>query len=141
MATKLQVEGIWLPIISDILGREIERGKFLIGLYEPSAHWLSFGLTLASTLLQKGYVVNITTTSTPPREIRRIMNRAVPTQTEVADRLSISDNYTWLTGRKSDEPEATDSLSLARASIDIRTTWWCAHTQVKVHMSYSCFSN
>ncbi len=114
-----------MPIISDILGRKIERGKFLIGLFDPAADWLSFILTLASSLLQKGYVVNITTTSTPPSEIRRIMNRAAPTlkETEVANRLTISDTYTWQTGRKSEEAEAADSLSLAKSSIDFGTTW------------------
>ncbi len=119
------MEGIWVPIISDILGRKIERGKFLIGLFDPAADWLSFILTLASSLLQKGYVVNITTASTPPSEIRRIMNRAVPKlkETEVVNRLTISDTYTWQTGRKSDEAESADSLSLAKASIDFGTTW------------------
>ncbi len=119
------MEGIWVPIISDILGRKIERGKFLIGFYDPAADWLSFILTLASTLLQKGYVVNITTTSTPPREIRRIMNQAIPklNENEVANRLSIGDVYTWQTGRVSDEAERADSLSLAKTSIDYGTTW------------------
>ena len=118
-------EGIWVPILSHILGREIQRGKFLIGFYDPAAHWLSFALTLASTLLQKGYVVNVTTTNTPPSEIRRIMNRAVPkfSETEVANRFSISDIYTWQTGRKSEEADTADSLSLAKASIDFGTTW------------------
>lgn len=114
-----------MPIISDILGHEIERGKFLIGFYDPAAHWLSFVLTLASSLLQNGYVVNVTTTSTPPSEIRRIMNLAVPQlkETEVANRLTISDIYTWQTGRKSVEADTADSLSLAKASIDFGTTW------------------
>jgi KaiC/GvpD/RAD55 family RecA-like ATPase len=118
-------EGIWVPVISEILGREIERGKFLIGFYEPAAHWLSFILTLASRLPQKGYVVNIQTTTTPPSEIRRIMNRTIPKlkENEVANKLVISDIYTWQTGRKSDEAESADSLSLARASIDFGTTW------------------
>jgi len=113
-----------VPIISDILGRKIERGKFLIGFYDPAADWLSFILTLASTLPQKGYVVNITTTSTSPSEIRRIMNQ-VPKlkETEVANRLTISDIYTWQTGRKSDEADTADSLSLAKASIDFGTKW------------------
>ena len=113
-----------MPIISDILGRKIERGKFLIGFYDPAADWLSFILTLASTLPQKGYVVNITTTSTSPSEIRRIMNQ-VPKlkETEVANRLTISDIYTWQTGRKSDEADTADSLSLAKASIDFGTKW------------------
>ena len=117
--------GIWIPILSDVLGREIQRGKFLIGLYDPAAHWLSFSLTMASMLLQNGYVVNITTTSTPPSEIRRILHQSVPTLEDpaVADRLSISDIYTWQTGRKSEEAETADSLSLAKASIDFATTW------------------
>jgi len=118
-------EGIWVPILSDIVGREIQRGKFLIGFYDPAAHWLSFSLTLASTPLQKGYVVNVTTTNTPPSEIRRVLNRAVPTlkEPEVANRLSISDIYTWQTGRKSEEADTADSLSLAKASVDFGTTW------------------
>ena len=119
------MEGIWVPIISDILGREIERGKLLIGLYEPAADWLSFILTLASPLLQKGYLVSIQTTITPPREIRRILSRAIPNlkEPEVANRLRISDIYTWQTGRKSDEFESADSMSLARAGIDFGTKW------------------
>jgi KaiC/GvpD/RAD55 family RecA-like ATPase len=118
-------EGIWVPILSDIVGRKIQRGKFLVGFYEPAAHWLSFALTLTSTLLQKGYVVNITTTSTPPSEIRRILNGVVPdlNERQVASRFNISDIYTWQTGRKSDEADTADSLSLAKASIDFGTTW------------------
>lgn len=119
------MEGLWVPIISDILGREIERGKLLIGLYEPAADWLSFILTLASPLLQKGYVVDIQTTITPPREIRRILSRAIPKLDDpgVANRLRISDIYTWQTGRKSDEFESADSFSLAKTSIDFGTKW------------------
>jgi KaiC/GvpD/RAD55 family RecA-like ATPase len=118
-------EGIWIPILSDILGHEVRRGKFLIGLYDPAAHWLSFSLTLAATLLQQGYVVNVTTTSTPPSEIRRIMNQSVPAlkESDVAKRLTISDIYTWQTGRKSEEADTADSLSLAKASIDFGTAW------------------
>jgi len=118
-------EGIWVPILSDILGREVQRGKFLIGFYDPAAHWLSFALTLASTLVQKGYMVNVTTTNTPPTEIRRIMNQAVPAlkETDVAKRLTISDIYSWQTGRKSEEADKADSLSLAKASIDFGTAW------------------
>ena len=114
-----------MPIISDILGRDVERGKLLIGFYDPSAHWLSFSLTLASALLQKGYMVNVTTTNTPPSEIRRIMSLAVPKLKEpnVANRFTISDVYTWQTGRKSDEADTADSLSLAKASIDFGTKW------------------
>ena len=121
----LDSKGIWVPLISDVMGREISRGKLLIGFYEPSADWLSFILTLVSTLLKKGYVVNVTTTSTPPSEIRRITNQAMPKLSESDDtrRLSVSDIYTWQTGRKSDEAEAADSLSLARASVDFGTTW------------------
>lgn len=125
MIDKNDVKGIWVPIISDILGREIERGTLLVGLYDPAAHWLSFGLTLASALLKNGYVVNVTTTSTPPDRIRRMMTRVVPelTETEVANRFTISDVYTWQTGRKSNEADTADSLSLARASIDFGTKW------------------
>lgn len=124
-AERFDSEGIWVPIISDVLGREIERGKLLIGFYDPAAHWLSFIVTLASSLLQKGYEVNITTTNTPPTEIRRVMSLAVPNlkETEVANRFSISDIYTWQIGRKSDEADTADSLSLAKASIDFGTTW------------------
>ncbi len=114
------VEGLWVPILSDILGREIGKGKFLIGLYEPAAHWLSFIMTLASTLLTQGYVVNVMTTNTPPSEIRRILNRAVPklNEPEAAKRLVISDMFTWRTGGKSDEAETVDSLSIGKVNIE-----------------------
>jgi len=39
-----------LPIISDILGGPIPKGKVLVGLYEPSAQWLSLILTIALEL-------------------------------------------------------------------------------------------
>lgn len=136
-------EGIWIPLISDILGREIERGRFLIGLYDPAAHWLSLILTLSSTLLQKGYVVNISATNTPPREMRKILARTVPRlkEPEVANQLIISDMYTWQTGGKSDEAEVIDSLSLAKAVTDFRMEWLkhTAHYDFAVTDSFSSF--
>ncbi len=109
-----------MPILSDILGREIARGKFLVGLYDPPAHWLSFILTLASAVLLQGHVVNVMTTNTPPSEIRKILNRAVPKlrEPEVANRLVISDMYTWRTGGKSDEAETVDSMSIGKANLE-----------------------
>ena len=114
-----EVEGLWLPIVSDILGRKIGRGKILIGLYEPSAHWLSFILTLASAVLLQGLAVNIMTTSTSPHEIRRILNRMVVNfkQPELANRLTISDFYTWQLGRKSDEADSVAGLSIAKMNV------------------------
>jgi len=116
-----EAEGLWVPIVSDILGGEIGRGKFLIGLYEPAAHWLSFVLTLASTVLLQGHVVNIVTTSTSPREIRRILSRVVINlkEPEVANRLAISDFYTWQLGRKSDEVETAEGLSIAKMNLEL----------------------
>jgi KaiC/GvpD/RAD55 family RecA-like ATPase len=106
--------------LSDILGREIPRSKYLIGFYEPAADWLSFVLTLASGVLQQGDVVNFVTTSTPPSEIRRILSRMIPRlkEPEAANRLVISDFYSWQTGRKSGEAEAVDSLSIAKLNIE-----------------------
>lgn len=114
-----EVEGLWLPIISDILERKIGRGKILIGLYEPAADWLSFILTLASAVLLQGHVVNIMTTSTSPREIRRILSRMVINlkEPEAANRLTISDFYTWQLGRKSDEADSVEGLSIAKMNV------------------------
>jgi KaiC/GvpD/RAD55 family RecA-like ATPase len=114
------MEGLWVPIVSDILGREIGKGKFLIGLHEPAAHWLFFVLTLASAVLSQGQVVNVMTTNTPPREIRRILNRAVSKLGEpgVGNRLVISDMYTWRTGGKSDEAETVESLSIGKTNLE-----------------------
>ena len=114
-----EVEGLWLPIVSDILGRKIGRGKILIGLYEPAAHWLSFILTLASAVLLQGLAVNIMTTSTSPREIRRALNRMIINfkEPEVANRLTISDFYTWQLGRKSDEADSVEGLSIAKMNV------------------------
>jgi hypothetical protein len=59
--------GIWVPIISDILGREIGRGKVLIGLFEPAAFtsdlWAEASLTLAPSQAVGGEVVPINMTS------------------------------------------------------------------------------
>ena len=113
-----EVEGLWLPIVSDILGCKIGSGKILIGLYEPATHWLSFILTLASTVLLQGHAVNIATTSTSPREIRGTLSRMIINKKpEVATRLTISDFYTWQLGRKSDEAESVEGLSIAKMNV------------------------
>ena len=86
-----------------------------MGLYEPSAQWLSLILTIASGLLRKGYVVGIVTLATPPSQIRQQLAVSVPDlkEHEAAGRFKIIDWYTWMTGKKSKEPRSVDTLALA----------------------------
>lgn len=95
------------------------RGKSLVGLYEPSAQWLSLILTVASKLLHRGSVVGIVTLTTPPSQIRQQLAAAVPDleEVEAEKRLTIIDWYTWMTGGKSNERRSVDSLALAQFNI------------------------
>jgi len=108
-----------LPIISDILGGPVARGKILVLLYEPSTQWLSLILTIASDLLRRGYVVGVTTTSTPPTQVRQQLAAVLPNlmEHETAKRLTLIDWYTWMTGKKSGEHRSVDSLGLAQFNI------------------------
>jgi KaiC/GvpD/RAD55 family RecA-like ATPase len=115
-----QPEGLRIPILSDILGYPVPRHKFLVGLYEPSSHWLSLILTMASNLLRSGNVVNIVTTATPPSQIRFELGRTVPNLSELESgkKFFLSDWHTWLTGKKSEEAISLESLSIMKMSLD-----------------------
>ncbi len=91
----------------------------LVGLYDPSAQWLSLILTIASELLQRGYVVGALTLTTPPSQIRQRLATAVPDlkEHEAAKRFTIIDWYTWMTGKKSNERRAVDTLALSQFNI------------------------
>lgn len=112
-------EAIQVPIISNILGQPIRRGKVFVCFYEPSAQWLSLILTIASGLLRRGYVTGISTTTTPPAQIREQLARIVPDlrEHEAAKRFALIDWYTWMTGRKSTEFRSVDSLGLAQFNV------------------------
>jgi hypothetical protein len=71
--------GLKIPILSDILERDVPRRSFLVGLFEPAADWLAFTLTQASAvLLQGNLVVNFVSASTPPSKVREILQRFTP---------------------------------------------------------------
>ena len=108
-----------LPIISDILKEPIPRGSILVLLYEPSAQWLSFILTIAQELLRRGHIVGITAIITPPAQVRQRLTIALPNlrELEMAKRFTVIDWYTWMTGKKSSEPRSVDSLGLAQFNI------------------------
>lgn len=112
-------QALHLPIISDILGGPIERGKVLVCLYEPSAQWLSLIITLASGLLRRGYAVGITTLTTPPSQVRQQLATVLTDlrEHESAKRFTLIDWYTWMTGKKSTEPRSVDSLGMAQFNI------------------------
>ncbi len=114
-----QEQALHVPVLSDILGRPMARGKVLVGLYEPSAQWLSLILTLASELLRRGYVVGITTLTTPPSQIRKQLATALPNlkEHETAKRFTLIDWYTWMTGGRSTERRSVDSLGLAQFNV------------------------
>lgn len=75
---------------------------------------------MASTFLRTGHVVNILTTAALPSQIRDSLTRTVPnlTKLESERKFILSDWYTWLTGKKSNEAISVDSLSLVKMSID-----------------------
>jgi KaiC/GvpD/RAD55 family RecA-like ATPase len=120
-----EVEGInpeqtlQVPILSDILGHPIARGKVFVILYEPSTQWNAIILTMASTLLRGGFAVGIITLTTPPSEIRRQLTTVLSNvrDQEASKGLTIIDWYTWMTGRKSAESRSVDSLTLAQFNV------------------------
>ena len=115
-----QAEGLWIPILSDVLGYPVPRQKFLVGLYEPSSHWLALVLTMVSGLLRGGHVANIVTTATSPLQIRLEPQRKVPNLSELesARKFFLSDWHTWMTGKKSEEGISVNSLSVVKMGID-----------------------
>lgn len=114
-----QEEALDVPILSEILGRPMARGKVLVGLYEPTAQWLSLILTIAAELLKRGFVVGIGTLATPTSQIRRQLDRSLPNLKELEDakRFTVIDWYTWMTGAKSTERRSVDSLGLAQFNV------------------------
>ena len=119
MAWSNKQRGLYLPIISDILGAPVDRGKILVLLYDASTQWLSLILTIASELIRDGYVVAVTTVSTPPSQVRQRLAVALPNvpERETAKQLTLIDWYTWMTGKKSGERRSVDSLKLAQFNI------------------------
>ncbi len=115
-----RTEGLQIPILSEILGCPVPREKFLVGLYEPSAHWLSLILTMASGVLRNGCVANVVTAANPPSQIRGELGRNIPKvdELESSNKLFISDWHTWMTGKKSDERISVGSLSVGGMSLD-----------------------
>ncbi len=115
-----RTEGLQIPILSEILGCPVPREKFLVGLYEPSAHWLSLILTMASGVLRNGHVVNVVTVASPPSQIRRELghNIAKVDEFESSNKLLIADWHTWMTGKKSAERISVGSLSVGGLSLD-----------------------
>lgn len=114
-----QEQALDVPILSKILERPIARGSVFVGLYDPSAQWVSLILTIGSELLQKGYTVGITTLATQPSQIRQQVAKALRNlkELESANEFSILDWYTWMTGRKSIERRSVDSLGLAQFNV------------------------
>lgn len=112
-------QSLQLPIISDLLGGPVPRGKVLVGIYEPSSQWLSLILTVATELLQRSRVVGIGTLATPTSQIRQQLARSVQNlqELEAAKRFTIIDWYTWMTGAKSTERRSVDSLGLAHFNV------------------------
>lgn len=112
-------QSLQLPIISDVLGGPMARGKVLVGLYEPSSQWLPLILTVATELLQRGYVVGIGTLATPTSQIRQQLAKSVQNlqELEAAKRFTMIDWYTWMTGAKSTERRSLDSLALAQFNV------------------------
>jgi KaiC/GvpD/RAD55 family RecA-like ATPase len=115
-----QPESLWIPILSDIVGYPLPKRRILIGLYEPSSHWLPLILTMASGILRAGQVVNIVTTTISPSRIRAELERTVPNlgELESGNRFFLADWQTWMTGKKSEETISLESLSLAKMSLD-----------------------
>jgi KaiC/GvpD/RAD55 family RecA-like ATPase len=117
LAADTNERGLKIPILSDILERDVPRQSFLVGLFEPAADWLAFTLTQASgVLLQGNLVVNFVTTSTPPSRVKEMLQRFTPNLKEAnrLQRFFITDMYTWITGQKSEEAESVDSLSIGK---------------------------
>lgn len=116
----VQLEGLRIPILSEILGYPVPRQKFLVGLYEPSSHWFPLILTMTSGLLRSGHVVNIVTTTTSPSQIRVDLSRTVPNLNELESgkKFFLSDWHTWMTGKKSEEAISLESLSIVKMSLD-----------------------
>lgn len=141
MAADTDEGGLKIPILSDILERDIPRRSFLIGLFEPAADWLAFTLTQASAvLLQGNLVVNFVTTSTPPSRIREILQRFTANleEAQFSNRFFITDMYTWITGQKSEEAESVDSLSIGKM-ITRSTTQFAARNDFVVTDNTSAF--
>jgi len=82
-------------------------------------------LTIAAGVLRQGHVVNFVAVSEPPDEVRRALQSEVPNLTELEKnkKFWLYDWHTWMTGKKSDDPFAVDSLSVAKLSADVPIFW------------------
>ncbi len=114
-----------IPILSQLLGRDVPRSRFLVTLFEASTDWPALALTIAAGVLKQGHVVNFVAVSAPPAEVRRELQRALPNLTELEEtkKFWLYDWHTWMTGKKSDEPFSVDSLSVAKLSADVPIFW------------------
>lgn len=104
-----------IPILSQLLGRDVPRSRFLVSLFEASTDWPALALTLTSGALRQGHVVNFVAVSASPAEVRRGLERALPNlkELETAKKLFLYDWHTWMAGKKSVELFSVDSLSVA----------------------------
>ena len=95
------------------------RGKVLVGLYEPSSQWLPLILTVAAELLRRGCIIGIGTLATPTSQIRQQLAKGTQNlqELEAAERFTLIDWYTWMTGSKSTERRSVDSLALAQFNV------------------------
>lgn len=95
------------------------RGKVLVGLYEPSSQWLPLILTVAAELLRRGCIIGIGTLATPTSQIRQQLAKGTQNlqELEAAERFTLIDWYTWMTGTKSTERRSVDSLGLAQFNV------------------------
>jgi len=109
-----------IPILSQLLGRDVPRSRFLVALFEASTDWRSMAYTMCSGVLRQGDVVNYVAISESPAKVRRELERSLPNLGELEGnkKLLIYDWHTWMTGKKSDERFSVDSLSVGKLSSD-----------------------
>jgi len=109
-----------IPILSQLLGRDVPRSRFLVALFEASTDWPSLAFTMCSGVLRQGDVVNYVAISESPARVRRELERSLPNLRELEGnrKFLLYDWHTWMTGKKSDEPFSVDSLSVGKLSSD-----------------------
>ena len=109
-----------IPILSQLLSRDVPRSRFLVALFEASTDWPSFAFTMCSGVLRQGGVVNYVAMSESPTKVRRELERSLPNlrELEANRKFLLYDWHTWMTGKKSDEPFSVDSLSVGKLSSD-----------------------
>ena len=117
--------GLQIPILSQLLGRDVPRSRFLAALFEASTDWPALALAIVAGVLKRGHVANFVAVSISPAEVRRELQREVPNLAELerTKKFWLYDWHTWMTGKKSDEPFSVDSLSVAKLSSDVPIFW------------------